>query len=90
MKCQVTNSQPFEVTGVDLLEHFMSVAVRENRRFMCAFTCAVSRAIHQKFVLDLTMESFIQVFCCFASQRSLPKSMLSDNASTYLAATEEL
>ena len=36
------------------------------------------------------VECFLQAFRRFASRRSLPKLMLSDNASTYLAAPEEL
>ena len=40
--------------------------------------------------MDLTVECFLLAFRRFASRRSLPKLMLSDNASTYLATAEEL
>jgi len=51
------------------------------------FTCAVSRAVHLEIVVDLCS---LQAFRHFVSRQSLPRLMLSDNASTYFAATEEL
>ena len=58
---------------------------------MCAsLTYMVTRAIHLEIVTDLTTENFLQAFKRFSSQKSLSKVMLSDNASTYLAAVDEL
>ena len=69
----------------------MSVPTLESRRFTSAyFTCAVSRAIHLEIVCDLTLQCFLQAFRRFISWRSLPQLMMSDNASTYQAAAEEL
>jgi len=62
----------------------------ERKVYLCLFTCAASRAIHLEIVTDLTVESFLQAFRRFAGRRSIPKLLLSDNASTYLAAAEEL
>ena len=41
-------------------------------------------------VTDLTTATFLLVFCCFVSRRSLPTVMMSDNANTYTSAAEEL
>ena len=44
----------------------------------------------EKIVTDLTVEEFLQAFRRFSSRKSLPRLMISDNASTYLAAANEL
>ena len=58
--------------------------------YVCLFTCAVTRAVHLEIVNDLTVEEFLQALHRFSSRKSLPRLMLSDNASTYLAAANEL
>ena len=63
---------------------------REMKVYICLFTCAVTRAIHLEVVTDLTEENFLQAFRRFVSRRSLPYTMISDNASTYSAAANEL
>ena len=62
----------------------------EHKVYICLFTCAVSRAVHLEVVVELSMECFLQAFQRFVSRRSLPRLMLSDNATTYLTAAEEL
>ena len=59
---------------------------------MCVylFTCATTRAVHLEIVTDLSVETFMQAFRRFSGRRSLPKVLISDNASTYMAAAEEL
>ena len=64
--------------------------VDENKVYICLFTCAVSRALHLEIVTDLTVETFLQAFRRYSSRKSLPKIMISDNASIYMAAAEEL
>ena len=58
--------------------------------YICLFSCAVTRAVHLEVVTDLTVETFLLAFCQLCSRKSLPQKMISDNASTYLAAMEEL
>ena len=58
--------------------------------YICLLTCASTRATHLETVTDLSAETFLLAFRQFASSRSIPSVMLSDNASTYLAAAEEL
>ena len=66
----------------------MPVPIPESRRF--TFACVVSRAIHLEIVCDFTLQCFLQAFRRFISWRSLPRLMLSNNASTYQASAEEL
>ena len=54
------------------------------------FTCSTSRAIHLEIVNDLTVDMFLLSFRRFVGQKSLPSIMVSDNASTYQSAAEEL
>ena len=91
VKCRVNMANPFEVTGVDFTGAlYVRSSEGECKAYICLFTCAVSRAIHLEIVVDLTVACFLQAFRRFASRRSLPRLMLSDNASTYLAVAEEL
>ena len=82
---------PFTVTGVDftgaLYVHHNN---EEQKVYICLFTCATTRAVHLEVVNDLSMETFLLAFRRFASRKSLPQVMMSDNASTYLSAAEEL
>ena len=58
--------------------------------YICLFLCEVTRAVHLEVVTDLTAETFLLAFRQFCSQKSLAQKMISDNASTYLEAAEEL
>jgi len=57
---------------------------------ICLFVCTTTRAIHLEVVEDLTVEAFLHAFCRFASRKSLPRKLISDNASTFLSANNEL
>ena len=91
VKARVQQSLSFEVTGIDFTG---ALYVRgnggETKVYICLFTCAVSRAVHLEIVTDLTVECFLQAFRRFSARRSLPRLVLSDNASTFLSAAEEL
>ena len=91
VKSRVSQADPFAVTGVDFTGAlYVRSTEGEHKVYLCLFTCAVSRAIHLEIVTDLTVESFLQALRRFSGRRSVPKLLLSDNASTYLAAAEEL
>jgi transposase InsO family protein len=91
-KSRLQEVVPFKVTGVDFTGALFvnETDGSETKVYICLFTCATSRAIHLEIVTDLTEETFIQAFRRFASRKSLPKRMISDNASTYLSAADEL
>ena len=91
VKSRVSLSDPFTITGVDFTGAlYVRTTERESKVYLCLFTCAVSRGIYLEIVTDLTVECFLQAFHRFAKRRSLPKMLLSDNGSTFLAAAAEL
>ena len=82
---------PFTITGIDFTGAlYVRHDTIERKVYVYLFTCATSRAIHLEVVTDLTVETFLLAFRRFTSRRSMPKIVVSDNASTYLAAAEEL
>ena len=90
-KLRVEQPNPFYVTGVDFTGALYIREKEDERKvYICLFMCVTTRAMHLEVVLDLTVESFMLAFRKFTSRRSLPRTMLSDNASTYLTAAEEI
>ena len=82
---------PFTITGIDFTGAlYVCQDSTENKVYICLFTCATSHVIHLEVVTDLTVENFLLAFRRFTSRRSVPKIVVSDNASTYLAAADEL
>lgn len=90
-KSRMQQTQPFEVTGVD---YTGALYVRntgiERKVYICLFTCTTTRAIHLEVVEDLTVEAFLLTFRRFASSKSLPRKLISNNASTFVSANNEL
>ncbi|XP_071149289.1 uncharacterized protein [Mytilus edulis] len=91
-KDRLREAPPFTVTGVDFTG---ALKVRnkngkDSKAYICLFTCASTRAVHLEIVTDLTEEQFILAFRRFSSRKSLPKIMLSDNATTYVASAKEI
>ena len=90
-KLRVQVTAPFAVTGVDFTGPlYVRSEGNETKCYICLFTCAVTRAVHLEVVSDLTEKSFLQAFRRFTGCKSLPYHTISDNASTYLAAADEL
>lgn len=89
---RVQDTFPFTVTGV-VFAGPLDIKNYDNSRakvYICLFACASTRVVHLEIVSNLTEESFILAFRRFVSRRSLPKTMISDNASTYMAASNEI
>ena len=63
---------------------------KQNKAYICLFTCAVTRAVHLEVVTDMTTETFLAAFRRFAARRSLPSHLISDNGSTFLTASNEV
>ena len=84
---QIQDVHPFTYTGMDFtVALYVRHGQQEVKVYLYLFTCS----IHLKIVQDLTAETFLLAFCKFAGRRSLPKIMISDDASTYMSAAEEL
>ena len=91
-KIRLQEAPPFTVTGVD---YTGALLVRDGdgtlrKSYICLFTCATSRAVHLEVVPNLTEHSFIQAFRRFVSRKSLPRILVSDNATTFTAGSEEI
>ncbi|XP_053402669.1 uncharacterized protein LOC128557991 [Mercenaria mercenaria] len=91
-KIRVKESPPFSVTAVDFTG---ALYVKDNtgseiKVYICLFTCAVTRAVHLEVVPNLSEDSCLQAFRRFASRKSMPQVMISDNAATYLSASNYL
>ena len=91
-KVRVSEAPPFSVTGVDFTGALFvkNATGSETKCYICLFTCASTRAVHLEVVQDLSTDSFLQAFRRFASRKSLPMVMISDNATTYIAAANHL
>ena len=88
---RTNDAPPFTTTGVDFTgEIYIKSTNGPSKTYICLFTCASTRAVHLEVVTDLTVPTFIEAFRRFASRKSLPKLLISDNASTYQSAAEEL
>ena len=91
-KDRLNESVPFTVTGVDYTGalHVISPDRLDMKVYICLFTCASTRAVHLEIVNDLSEAAFLLAFRRFTSRKSIPKVMLSDNGSTFVAAAETL
>ena len=90
-KVRMQDTRPFSVTGVDFTGAlYVYHRGEESKVYICLFTCATSRAIHLEVVTDLSAETFLLAFRRFAGRRSTPQVMISDNATTFQSAAEEL
>ena len=91
-KVRVEESPPFTVTGIDYTGalNVKDRAGNGTKVYICLFTCACTRAVHLEIVQDLSSESFLQAFRRFSSRRSVPKIIMSDNATTFVGASQHL
>ena len=86
------DSDPFTVTSVDFTGalYVRDHAGNETKAYICLFTCASTRAIHLELVPDLSEYSFMLAFRGFCSRQSVPKKMISDNGTTFQAASNTI
>ena len=83
-QARVQEGPPFNVTGVDFTGAMYiksEGSFGESKIYVCLFTCACTRAVHLEVVTDLSEETFVLAFHRFAARRSLPRLVISDNAS---------
>ncbi|CAC5404954.1 unnamed protein product [Mytilus coruscus] len=81
-RSRVSRSLPFEGTGLDYLGPvYVKDGTMMKKRWICLFTCFVTRAIHLEIVNDMTTEEFICAFRRFVPTRGTPSEVISDNAS---------
>ena len=83
---------PFSVTGVDYTGALWVKGLNKvpEKAYVLLFTCPVTRAVHIELVNNQSCNSFLLAFRKFCSRRTYPSLMLSDNATTFVAAAEHL
>lgn len=92
-KPRVQQLQAFQFTGIDYAGP-LYVRTQENqtssKMYICLFTCTAVRALHLELVEDQTTQAFLRAFRRFISRRGVPDCLISDNAKTFKAGSQEL
>lgn len=87
---RVQQEPPFTFAGVDfagpLYVKGSPPSNREQKVWICLFTCCVVRAVHLEIVINLSVLSFIRCLKRFMARRGLPRRIVSDNAKTFKGA----
>ncbi|XP_052738126.1 uncharacterized protein LOC128198186 [Bicyclus anynana] len=86
---------PFLTTGVDyagpvLILNRKGKGSRLTKSYICVFICFAVKAVHLELVTDLTKEAYLACLNRFISRRGKPETIYSDNASTFIGASNEL
>ncbi|KAL2076872.1 hypothetical protein ACEWY4_027539 [Coilia grayii] len=87
---RITESPPFEVTGVDFAGPlYVKVSGALTKAYIALFTCAVTRAVHLELVSSQSTEHFLLAIKRFIARRGLCKVIYSDNAKTFKRAEQD-
>ncbi|XP_062702323.1 uncharacterized protein LOC115254316 [Aedes albopictus] len=83
--------RPFSYIGIDYFGPVVvTVGRRAEKRWVCLFTCLVTRAIHMEVAHSLNSQSCIMAIRRFICRRGAPLEIFSDNGTNFLAASKEL
>ena len=90
---RVTFNRPFENTGVDFSG---AITIRDEltkmpaKVYICLFTCTSSRAVHLELAKDMTASTFLCLFRRFCARFSVPKLIICDNGTNFVATEKYL
>ncbi|XP_046145641.1 uncharacterized protein LOC123988926 [Osmia bicornis bicornis] len=87
--------RPFINTGVDYAGpiHVRTTSGRghkSHKAYIAVFVCMATKAVYLDLVSDYTSAAFLAAYTRFVSRRGIPKSMYSDNGTTFQGANKEL
>ena len=85
--------QAFARVAVDYAGPFETIQGRGKaraKRYLCLFTCMLSRAVHLEVAYSLDTNSFLNAFYRMTSRRGLPTEVLSDNGTNFVGGQREL
>ena len=87
---RATPSRAFQYVGVDYLGPILVQEKQKiKKRWICLFTCLTTRAVHLDCVGNLTAEAFDAVLNRFVSIRGYPETILSGNATQFVAVARQ-
>ncbi|XP_072389367.1 uncharacterized protein [Diabrotica undecimpunctata] len=85
---RVREAVAFEVTGIDFAGPlFLKTG---EKVWICMFTCAIFRAVHLELCCSLSTSNFLQALRRFVSRRGRPKTIYSDNGTSFVGAENAL
>lgn len=89
---RLQEAHPFTFTGIDFTGamHVKNELGTIQKVYICLFTCASTRGVHLEVLPSLSEESFMKAFRRFTCRKSTPKVILTDNAKTFIAASNEV
>ena len=83
----INSAPPSSAVGIDYTGHLFvkSNAAEQFKAYIAVFACCITRAVHLKFVTDLTTEHFLLAFRRFCAGKSVPTTVVSDSATYFIA-----
>ena len=92
---RIQEEPPFTYTGIDFagplyIKTTTTHPNASNKVWICLYMCCITRAIHLDLVSDLSSQSFLYSFKCFAARQGLPRRIVSDNGKTFKSAAKTL
>lgn len=94
-KDRVTQSRPFQNTGIDYCGPFYikEKKVRNRTRvkvYVSIFVCFATKAVHLELVTDLTMEACLAAVRRFFARRGRSQNIYTDNGTNFVGAKNEV
>ena len=84
---KVNFTQPFRHTGVDFTGHlYVKLGDNVTKFYVLVFTCLNIRAVHLELIPSMTVRDFLFAFIRFCNLYTIPLSVYSDNAQSFLGA----
>ena len=83
----------FSRIAVDFAGPFFTIQGRgktRQKRYLCLFTCLLSRAVHLELAFGLDTDAFLNAFYRMVNRRGLPQEVVSDNGGNFVGAEKEL
>ena len=88
---RVSTSLPFTHIGTDFAGPlYVKDGSSVKKAYVCVFTCASSRMVHLELTNGLTTDEFLQAFSRMTNRRGLCRTVWSDNAKAFKAASREI
>ena len=83
----------FSKSAVDFAGPFITMQGRgkaREKRYLCLFTCLLTRAVHLELAFGLDTDRFLNAFYRMANRRGMPQEIISDNGTNFVGAKREL